>query len=157
MLLSPRGTCLSEAAYGVGLHLERAGADVVVRDGLVSRFGDQRRWDTTDADLEVTVSCREAVEESEAEAEARSDLAVVAGWDPTPPELAAREDEIDAALVAAIEELGRPDLLDHIDNQLILFSGVDAGIDPELLAEYAELTRNRNQRVLVVVGPPPPV
>jgi hypothetical protein len=156
VLVSPRGTCLSEAAYGVALGLERAGAEVVVRDGLVSRFGDQRRWDTTNADLEVTVSCREAVAESEAEAEARPDLDVVAGWDPTPPDLAAREDEIDAALVAAIEDLGRPDLLDHIDNQLILFSGVDAGIDPELLDEYAELTRFRNQRVLAVVGPPPP-
>jgi hypothetical protein len=157
-LLTNSGTCLSEAGYGVALQIERGGGQVVVRDDLTSRFGEHRRWDGTNADVEVTVVCREEIDASIARAEADpdDDLVLVASYDPRSPELVARADEIEAALVAEIEDMGRADLLEDLDTGWILFSGADAGVPEEVLGPYRELFQTGGDRVVVLVGPPPP-
>jgi hypothetical protein len=148
------GTCLNEVGYGVALQLERNGIDVVVSEDQENRFGKARVWDG-DADVQVTIACREAVPEAVALADADPAIEQVASWDPVPAALAASEQEIDAAIEEALRGLDREDLVPDIESGWIVFSGPGAGLGEDVLGPYRELLQKTAERVVVLVGPPP--
>jgi len=155
VLLVTSGTCLNEVGYGVALQLERHGIDVVVSEDQENRFGEDRVFDGSNADVQATVACRDAVDGEIARADGDPDVEVVASWDPVPAELAASQDDINRAIADALHELGRDDLLPDIDSGWIVFSGPGAGLTEEVLGPYRELLQKSAERIVVTVGPPP--
>jgi hypothetical protein len=155
VLVRSTGTCLSEVAYGVALQIERAGGAVVVTDDLVSRYGEHRRFDGTNADATVTVACQEEVGLAQAAAAEDSDVAVVATYDPVPADLEDSEAEIRANLIAALDAMGRDDLVADVATDWIVWSGPDQGVPDEVLDPLRELLSTRGDRVVVLFGPPP--
>lgn len=153
LLILPRGSCLHAAAYGVALQLDRAGVPIVSTEEWSNRYGDHRVWDGSNADVRVTVVCGNEVDEALAEAADRDDIEVVARHDTLHPSEQTELEDLERELRERVVELGRPELLQHFESDLIVYSAPAAGVDPELVGRYRDLRERAHDRVAVLFEP----